>query len=232
MNAKIRDLVEWMIIEAIDGTLIASREKSLRVLPSFKRKFEFAVEELEWKGCRREALFKSLIVAQEIQIPAIPHSRIARTIATKLENLATAMSSFESTGVMVSTDEPENAGSERVDDGLVSSPVFGVTKYMQQRAAMYRAWADTRDQLTVPRRDLLNRVSPLFPVIYAVVATGKPCTETIAKTLRAIGITIHDSNLRTYRREFKRDFPAAYREIFESLTRIHEASPWGIIHKV
>lgn len=224
MNSQIRHLVEWMIIKAIDETLIASREQSPRVRPKWKTEFELAVEELEWRGCRREALFKSLVVAQEIRIPAIPHSRIARTIAAKLENLAAAMSSFESTGVMVSSDEPENASNER-NDGLVSSPVFGVTKYMQQRAAMYRAWADARDQLTAPRRDLLNRVGPLFPVIYAEATTDKPRTETIAKVLNAVGIPVHDSNLRTYLREFRRDFPFAYREIGACLIKIHEASP-------
>jgi hypothetical protein len=225
MNSKMRHLVEWMIIKAIDGTLIASREQSLRVRSKWKTEFDLAVEELEWRGCRREALFKSLIVSQEIQIPAIPQSRIARRIAAKLEHLVTEMSSFEDTGVMISTDDLENAVSERIDDGLVSSPVFAVTKYMQKRAAMYRAWADLRDQLTVRRRDFLNRVGPLFPVIYAVVATGRPRTETVAKTLKGIGIPVDDSNLRTYRRDFERDFPAAYREIFESLIRIHEASP-------
>jgi hypothetical protein len=141
-------------------------------------------------------------------------ARHVQSLAANLENLAADMSKFEDMGFMV------------LDDNYVDMmPVSALEVYMLRRAKMYRAWAASREQWTVPRRDLLNRWVHLIPVIYVEAATGKPRTQTVAKLLKAVGIPCDESQLRLHLRELKRDFAGAYGNLLRELRKLHLDSP-------
>ena len=140
-------------------------------------------------------------------------------LAESLENLAADVSEFEDIGALAVLDD-EHAELLRLSlpkekqDGVIRSPLFGLPQYMLRRAKMYRAWAHARERWSVPRHDLLNRVVHLMPLIYCEAATRKPHTQAVARLLNAAFIRSDESELRLHLREFKRDFPEAYRNIF------------------
>jgi hypothetical protein len=224
-------IADWLIVNLIDLESIHPAEKfqSKAVRPKEKENFAFAFDVLVEKGCHPEALLQAIGSAKAFYIAPLPSSSEVQQVAQQMEEIADVIAEFEKQPFLAVFDELEakrlSLGRKQLapnHSGFGPKlPFVGLPKYLRIRARMYREWGKLCRQKVTPRRDLLERVARLYPLVYATVATGKTRSEQIAVVLK--GAAISDAQPGQLRRElgqFKRDCPHAYQDLVSHLRKM------------
>lgn len=224
-------VADWLVVNLIDLEAIHPAEKFRleTVRPKERRNFDIGFKALVEKGCRPKALLQAIGSAKAICVAPLPSSREVQRAAEQMEEIAKVIAEFEKQPFLAVLDEHEAQRSRlgrkqrppAHSDLGPRLPFVNLPKYLRIRARMYREWGRLCRLKVTPRRDLLQRVARLYPLVYAAIATGKTRSEQIAAVLKGAAISdAEPGQLRKELGQFKKDCPHAYIDLVRQLRKI------------
>ena len=219
-------MVDWAVFIALPRGNLEPLNR-YRVLPEDRDVFKKKLRELVAAGCDQRALVTALWMANTVQVESFPSATRIRSLAKRARDLADEISRLEASHFMAYQNEEavskSGRGQEDIDDISMAFPHFALPKWLRKRAEMYDEWLQIAKKKGSPRRELLDRVKRVYPVLYVKWATNRPFYEKVATVLRLSGIADVKSEAQFERevRAFESDYPITTSEIRILLQQVH-----------
>jgi hypothetical protein len=207
-------MVDWAVFIALPRGNLEPLNR-YRVLPEDRDVFKKKLRELVAAGCDQRALVTALWMANTVQVESFPSATRIRSLAKRVRDLADEISRLEASHFMAYQNEDAVSKCGRGH--------FALPKWLRKRAEMYDEWLQIAKKKGSPRRELLDRVKRVYPVLYVKWATNRPFYEKVATLLRLSGIADVKSAAQFERevRAFESDYPITTSDIRLLLQQVH-----------